>query len=176
MNSQEFFDFFKATLDKMEETCRKKNSDYANSPDPFFNFTRVENLGIATTEQGFLTRMTDKLCRISNLIEKAKNNEGPAVTTESINDTLLDLATYSILLMGYLESRKTTHFKTEDLILGSRYKAKENFGTGIQTVFKGTVLILTKILTEYCTLIVEDQASIKVKIYPVHFKYLEELN
>ena len=100
--TQEFMDWFEAKTDIMVAVCKKKNADYSGADnDPFLNFKRVEAMGIATTEQGFLTRMTDKMCRIANLTK----NEAQ-VKDESIQDTLLDLANYSLLLAGYLESKK----------------------------------------------------------------------
>lgn len=102
MDVHEFLEFFEATTTKMLETCRAKNADYTGDPSqPFANFERVEALGICSTEQGFLTRMTDKMCRITSFV---KNGE-LQVKDESVMDTLLDLATYSILMMGYIKSK-----------------------------------------------------------------------
>ena len=96
-------DFFETTTTRMVETMKKKNADYSGAvPDPFSNFVQVETLGIATAEQGFLTRMTDKLCRVASF---AKNGE-LQVKDESVSDTLLDLANYSLLMMAYLESKR----------------------------------------------------------------------
>lgn len=96
-------DFFEKTTARMVDTMKKKNADYGGAvPDPFSNFVQVETLGIATAEQGFLTRMTDKLCRVASF---AKNGE-LQVKDESVSDTLLDLANYSLLMMAYLESKR----------------------------------------------------------------------
>lgn len=96
-------DFFEKTTTRMVDTMKKKNADYGGAvPDPFSNFVQVETLGIATAEQGFLTRMTDKLCRVASF---AKNGE-LQVKDESVSDTLLDLANYSLLMMAYLESKR----------------------------------------------------------------------
>lgn len=104
MNREEFLEFHAEQCHRMMEICKKKNHDYAGEEgeDPFANFTRVEAMGIATTTQGFLTRMLDKMSRLSTFAQSGKllvEDEGP-------QDTLLDLANYSILLMGYLESQK----------------------------------------------------------------------
>lgn len=88
---------------KMVEICKAKNSDYAGaSSDPFANFTRVESLGICKTEVGFLTRMTDKLCRIASFVAKGTL----AVKDESVEDTLLDLANYCLLFGAYLAEKR----------------------------------------------------------------------
>lgn len=84
------------------ETVRRKNADYSGAaPDPFGNFRNVEDLGIATVEQGFLTRMTDKLARAASLTKPGKVAQ---VKDESVEDTLFDLAAYSFLLAAYRAS------------------------------------------------------------------------
>jgi hypothetical protein len=76
-----------------------KNADYANSSDPFANFKLSEMVGVPV-EKGMLVRMTDKLKRISNLCDKP-----PAVASESCEDTCLDLAAYSLILLLWLRRR-----------------------------------------------------------------------
>jgi hypothetical protein len=96
-------DFFEKATTRMVDTMKKKNADYGGAvPDPFSNFVQVETLGIATAEQGFLTRMTDKLCRVASFASKGELQ----VKDESVSDTLLDLANYSLLMMAYLESKR----------------------------------------------------------------------
>lgn len=103
MNKDQYFEFHKAFTDSMHAITRAKNADYTGGgTDPFANFTRVEVLGICSTEQGFLTRMTDKLCRLSSFVQNGKLE----VKDESVQDTLKDLANYCILMSGYLESKK----------------------------------------------------------------------
>ncbi len=88
---------------RMVATAEKKNADYAGaSSAPFANFSHVEGLGIATTEQGFLTRMTDKLCRVATFAKKGVLQ----VSDESVEDTLLDLANYSLLMAAYVKAKK----------------------------------------------------------------------
>jgi hypothetical protein len=103
MTSEEFIRFHKDTVLKMNEICKAKNADYAGGEgDAFANFTMVEKMGFATTEQGFLTRMNDKMMRLANFVK----NGTLQVKDESVTDTLLDLANYAILMVGYLESKK----------------------------------------------------------------------
>lgn len=102
MTKQEFFNFHQECLVKMQAITQAKNADYTgDSVSPFANFIRVEQLGVCTTEQGFLTRMTDKLSRLASLVGKAT----PQVTDEKVEDTLLDLANYCILLAGFLKTK-----------------------------------------------------------------------
>jgi hypothetical protein len=77
----------------------KKNRDYAGNDglEPFANFTRVEAMGICTTEQGFLVRLTDKMSRLSSFVESGTLH----VSNESFEDTLIDVINYIVLLSAY---------------------------------------------------------------------------
>lgn len=125
MNGKEFVEFHKATVLKMNDICKKKNQDYSGGGDSyaFNNFTMVEKMGISSTEQGFLTRMTDKLMRISNITKSGET----AVKDESVKDTLMDLANYSILFMGYLESKKTIEPKDQQSPICDRIDCTKEF-------------------------------------------------
>jgi hypothetical protein len=81
----------------------KKNRDYAGKGgiEPFANFTRVESMGICSTEQGFLCRLTDKMSRLSSFIESGKMN----VTNESFEDTIIDVINYMVLFYAYLQDK-----------------------------------------------------------------------
>lgn len=114
MTSKELIEFHRQFCETMNKTTAAKNADYADGENAFSNFTRVELLGIATTEQGFLTRMVDKLCRIANLVKQPAQ-----VKDESITDTLMDLANYAIILAAYLSE------KPEKLIVNMPKISKE---------------------------------------------------
>lgn len=102
MTKAEYMQFHEDCCQRLVAITRKKNADYTGvTDDPFANFDRVEMLGIATTVQGFLTRMLDKFCRLISFSQKGFLE----VSDESVEDSLLDLANYCILLAGYL--RKT---------------------------------------------------------------------
>jgi hypothetical protein len=99
----EYLQFHRECCDRMVAITAKKNADYTSgSDDPFFNFTRVEAIGITDTERGFLTRMFDKLARIVTFVNKGVLQ----VADESVEDTLLDLANYCILMAGYVRSKR----------------------------------------------------------------------
>lgn len=104
MTGTEFIEYHKNVVTKMNDIVKAKNQDYSGGGDAsaFNNFTMVETKGVCSTEAGFLVRMEDKMMRINNLIK----NGGAAVKDESIKDTLMDLANYSILMMGYIESKE----------------------------------------------------------------------
>ena len=96
--------FHESFCSQAAAVMENKNKDYtgAHGADPFANFTRSEALGICSTEQGFLVRMSDKMSRLA-----AFCHEGHlAVEDEKIVDTLQDLLNYCILLACYLKVSK----------------------------------------------------------------------
>lgn len=103
MTKKEYFEFHSAQCQKMIEITKAKNADYTGKgDDPFANFSNVKACGGATPEQGFLVRMNDKFMRISSFVQKGFL----LVKDESVEDTLMDLANYCILLAGYLKSER----------------------------------------------------------------------
>ena len=81
-----------------------KNRDYAGQEgnEPFANFTRVESMGICTTEQGFMTRLTDKMSRLSSFLNSGKMH----VEDESFRDTIVDVINYMVLLSAYIDDKE----------------------------------------------------------------------
>ena len=103
MNKKEYFEFHKACTDKMTSITRAKNADYTGGgDDPFANFSETETYAGVSTEHGFLVRMGDKMSRIRSFVKKGTLE----VKDESVQDTLLDLANYCILMAGYIQSKK----------------------------------------------------------------------
>lgn len=104
--------YFDQVTGKMRSIMAAKNSDYAGQAgahDPFANFSRVEAFGVCKAETGFMTRMTDKFCRLVSFFSGAELK----VKDESVQDTLFDLANYCILLAAYLEAKKSRAAKDE---------------------------------------------------------------
>lgn len=104
-SQEKYLNMFKSITDEMYETTKRKNSDYTgDASDAFKNFTMVEDLteGVITTEQGFYTRMSDKWMRFTGFMK----NGVLKVKDEKIEDTLLDLAVYCILLVCYRRAKK----------------------------------------------------------------------
>lgn len=98
MNQKDFLKALEKSYAENIEISRKKNSDYATDSNAFLNFEACSMLGI-DPKVGFLVRMSDKLVRISNLI-----NKDAQVKDESISDTLSDLANYSMIFKLYIEN------------------------------------------------------------------------
>lgn len=80
---------FRILLEKMYEVQFAKGKDYAEDVDGLRNLRRR---GV----DGIVARLGDKLSRIENLIKPGKE---ASVLDESIDDTLIDFANYSLLLI-----------------------------------------------------------------------------
>lgn len=94
---------FKAITDLMYQTTERKNSDYTGDiTDPFKNFRMIEEMGVCSTEAGIITRMTDKLMRMSGFVK----NGVLKVQDEKIEDTAIDLAVYAIIFALTIKSKK----------------------------------------------------------------------
>src|SRR5690242_10231263 len=103
MTKKQYLKYHKECCEKMHDITTRKNSDYTGETDnPFFNFTRSELIGNGTTEQGFITRMMDKISRLISFSQRGFLQ----VKDESVEDTLLDLANYCILMSGYIKSKR----------------------------------------------------------------------
>lgn len=81
---------FKMIVSEMADTYEKKNADYGNSFEKTLDKWGI-NIGLA--------RLEDKFNRVTQLLSTTAS---PKVD-ESIDDTLKDLATYSIMLLMWLE-------------------------------------------------------------------------
>jgi hypothetical protein len=95
-NRKEYLENFAGITKEMLELTTKKNNDYASDDDPFRNFKAFEELGI-------LVRMNDKFARLRNALYDRKDM---AVSSETVEDTILDLATYAVLLLCYRRGAK----------------------------------------------------------------------
>jgi hypothetical protein len=94
---------FEALTAKMLKITKAKNADYTGDTSrPFKNFEMVETMGFSSTEQGFCTRLTDKIMRVAGFVK----NGTLQVKDESVEDTLLDMANYCLLFICYLKSKK----------------------------------------------------------------------
>jgi len=102
MTQQEYLKKFADVIGKMYSITEAKNHDYSSDSDAFKNFKTVEHFRENVSAiDGIYIRMTDKFARVSNLLDR------PAmVVDEKVEDTLLDLANYSIILLIYLHAVK----------------------------------------------------------------------
>lgn len=96
-------------LDLHDEVCaaaqdvmKKKNYDYAAKGDALFNVRQCEAFGLCSAEAGVLVRMSDKLSRLSRFEKQG----ALAVKDESVEDTVVDIVNYSVLLLALFRERK----------------------------------------------------------------------
>ena len=97
----------KEMCDSARKLLSAKNNDYANpeaNPDPlapFKNFMMCEHMDVAPAEVGMLIRMTDKFSRLSSFV---KGGFSPQVADEKLEDTIMDIINYGILLLAYKQA------------------------------------------------------------------------
>jgi len=85
---------FEDVLDQMLAIHKTKDADYSGGNESFSNFKESERIGVNDWKGAFI-RLQDKYSRCCNLIKK---KEAHAVKTETLDDTLIDLANYAIIV------------------------------------------------------------------------------
>jgi hypothetical protein len=78
--------------DEILELYEKKNSDYGNS-----FYKQLDEDGLLVSK----IRLQDKLSRFSSIIKK----DTIEVEDEKLRDTLIDLATYSIMTVAWMDNK-----------------------------------------------------------------------
>jgi len=95
---------FYELLEEIKNLHDKKRHDYAQESDPFANF-RLSELGGIEAWKGIAVRLGDKYSRLMSFIKKGKLK----FNDESIKDTLMDNAVYSLIaLILYEESQENS--------------------------------------------------------------------
>ena len=107
MNMNDKIELHKKLLDSMHELYIKKNSDYGDSVHETY-----KKYGLVS----FLVRIEDKLNRVKTLNEKSCKQQDAKVLDEKIEDTLMDLANYSILALIELKNDKSELSVSEESI------------------------------------------------------------
>jgi hypothetical protein len=90
---------FDALLSEIATLHDSKNHDYAQDADPLSNLRRAQALGIDPWK-GVLVRLTDKWSRIEQL------TAGKTAKHESLRDSLIDNAVYSLLAILLLDEAR----------------------------------------------------------------------
>jgi hypothetical protein len=113
MTNSELFEMHKKLCDSALKLMQKKNHDYSgkSGKEPFANFTRAEAMGITTTEKGMLVRMLDKISRLSSFADSGEFK----VEDEKLEDTIIDIINYSVLLYAYVQQKNTKNTGQMDL-------------------------------------------------------------
>ena len=97
MTTQQLLDSLHKTYDEGVGIVYNKNRDYAKETDAFKNF-RFSELVEVSPARAILVRVSDKLARVSNLLDRPN-----AVVDEKITDTLIDMINYLAILKAFLE-------------------------------------------------------------------------
>jgi hypothetical protein len=99
-NKAWFLNHIRETFSEGLELIKNKNADYADNEDPFKNFWMSEMVGVSP-ERAILVRISDKLARVSNLLDKEAD-----VEDETIDDTILDCVNYFAILRALIEKKR----------------------------------------------------------------------
>lgn len=102
---------FYEILDDIRELHDKKRHDYGANEDIFANFRLSELSGIKAW-QGSVVRMGDKYARMSNFIKKGEFK----YKEESIKDTLMDMAIYSLITLILFEEQEADQRILDDAV------------------------------------------------------------
>lgn len=103
---------FYTLLDEIADLHSRKNHDYAKTDEPLSNFHKSRDLGVEPW-RGVLVRMSDKYSRLEQLAG------GKLPQNESLRDTLIDLAVYSLICILLKED----HDHSQGEVCGARAHA-----------------------------------------------------
>ena len=88
-------------FDSLKKLHEAKDADYAGG-EPLSNFKRCEQFGIPAWK-GCLIRLSDKYARMVSLVGNDGRHEVPG---EGLDDTLRDLAVYSVITLALLSENQ----------------------------------------------------------------------
>ena len=94
-------EIFYKLLNEMKEVHDTKRHDYASKEDVFRNF-RTSEMGDIPAWKGVAIRIGDKFSRLMSFVKQ----EELKIKDESIKDTLIDLANYSLICAILYEEKK----------------------------------------------------------------------
>jgi hypothetical protein len=77
----------------------ERSKKYATEDDPFRNFRSAASFAGTSVTQGLLTRIGDKLARLTNTLQR--DGEDEEFVDESLDDTFIDLCNYFIILRNW---------------------------------------------------------------------------
>lgn len=97
MTKEEFLKDLESTFKICHSISVKKNADYSVNTDPFSNFRMSTQVGVDPA-RAILVRISDKISRISNLLDKEAS-----VKDESIGDSIMDSINYLAILKAFLK-------------------------------------------------------------------------
>ena len=101
-------DFYKL-LEQMAELHSRKNHDYAGNENPLRNFYKCKDMGLDPFT-GIMVRLSDKWSRLESFMQQGVLE----VAGESVEDTLLYNAVYSLLAILLFREQKNEENKKEE--------------------------------------------------------------
>jgi hypothetical protein len=102
MTKQEQEAFFKSFVSAQERVLLSKGDDYANT-DRLSNFKLAGSIAGGSAQINCLNLIATKVARLGVLL-----NSGKQPNNESVQDSVLDLANYAVLLAMILSDAQTT--------------------------------------------------------------------
>lgn len=100
-NQHDLLKYHEEMCNNARALMKAKNTDYARD-EIFGNLDVCERVGLCSTEYGIIIRIFDKLSRLKNVLAMGEG----FVKDESIEDTIVDLINYSVLMAAKQEQRK----------------------------------------------------------------------
>lgn len=98
MNRKELFKLHTDTCKQAYDLMHAKNRDYAHQDgSPFHNLRACKTVGVNPLS-GVLVRCVDKFSRITTFIENGKL----LVSDESVDDSIVDVINYMVILRGMI--------------------------------------------------------------------------
>lgn len=105
---------FDQMIAKMQAIHKKKSHDYASTANPYQNFEDAADIVGCSVDVVFRVMIAIKMARLKELL-----GTGKEAKNESVEDTQLDLATYSALYASYREKVDTPPpYKVEFTLTG----------------------------------------------------------
>ena len=100
MTQADYLAFHAAVLAKASELTKRKNDDYNPTVDALGNLRLCEHMDLVSTPTGIAVRLCDKFSRLCRLVKTGDANR--SVLDERLEDTVLDIINYSVLLLADL--------------------------------------------------------------------------
>lgn len=99
MTKPEYFDHINCTFTRALQKIQSKNRSYNGDGDPFKTYRATEVIGNCSTEQGIMSRITEKMSRINTQL----NYDSP--DGETLEETITDTIGCLAILLAYLDSK-----------------------------------------------------------------------
>ena len=100
MTKVELFNHIDTTFDRCLNKIRAKNAGYNGDGDPLKTYRATELMGNCSTEQGIMSRIIEKMSRITTQLSVRKTQDEP------IEETITDAIGCLAILLAYLDTKE----------------------------------------------------------------------